>query len=120
LLYSRVAKEQAEFDYIQAEDPVIFTDISIDPVILASEQAYRAKGNPFSQLYIRAISEETEGLNREIEEAREKINGGISGEEMVLYSLLSKSIILTNFNSSKCRFCSIRVIRDYILNCALI
>jgi hypothetical protein len=36
-LYDKVAKEQAEFDRVQAEDPVIFTDIPIDPEVLASE-----------------------------------------------------------------------------------
>ena len=81
---------------MQAEDPAIFTDIPINPVILASEQAYRAKGNPLSQLYIRAISEGTKGLNGEMEEAREDINGGVSGKEVDLYSLLPRSVISTD------------------------
>jgi hypothetical protein len=94
-LYDRIAKEQAEFDRIQAEDPAIFTDIPIDPAILASEQAHRAKGNPLSQLYIRAISEGTEGSNGEMEEAREGINGGVSREEVDLCSLPPRSVIST-------------------------
>jgi hypothetical protein len=36
-LYNKVAKEQAEFDRVQAEDPAIFTNIPIDPEVLASE-----------------------------------------------------------------------------------
>ena len=36
-LYDKVAKEQAEFDRVQAKDPAIFTDIPINPVILTSE-----------------------------------------------------------------------------------
>ena len=31
-----------------------------------------------------------------MEEAREDINGGVSREEVVLYSLLSRLVILTN------------------------
>jgi hypothetical protein len=81
---------------VQAEDPVIFTDIPIDPVILVSEQAHRAKGNPLSQLYIRAISEGTEGLNGEIEEARKGINSGVSGEEVDLCSSLPRLVISTD------------------------
>jgi hypothetical protein len=95
-LYDKVAKEQAEFDRVQAEDPAIFTDIPIDPAILASEQAHRAKGNPLSQLHIRAISVESGGSDKEMEEAREGINGGVSGGEVVLYSSPPRSVISTD------------------------
>jgi hypothetical protein len=95
-LYDKVAKEQAEFDRIQAEDPAIFTDIPIDPAILASEQAHRVKGNPLSQLYIRAISEESRGSDKEVEEAREGINSGVGGEEVVLCSSPPRSVISTD------------------------
>jgi hypothetical protein len=95
-LYDKVAKEQAEFDRMQAEDSVIFTNIPINPVILASEQAYRVKGNPLSQLYIRAILEESRGSDKEVEEAQEGINGGVGGEEVILYSLLPRSVISTD------------------------
>jgi hypothetical protein len=86
---------------MQAEDPEIFIDIPINPVILASEQAYRAKGNPFSQLYIRAILEGTERLNGEIKEAREGIN---SREEAVLCSLLPRLVILTDLIAQNADF----------------
>jgi hypothetical protein len=81
---------------VQAKDPAIFTDIPIDPVILVSEQAYRVKGNPLSQLYIRAISEESRGSDKEVEKAREGINSGVSGEEVVLCSLLPRLVISTD------------------------
>ena len=81
---------------MQAEDPAIFTDIPINPVVLVSEQAHRVKGNPLSQLRIRAISEESRGSDKEVEEAREGINGRVSGEEVVLYSSLPRSVISTN------------------------
>jgi hypothetical protein len=35
-------------------------------------------------------------LDKEIEEAREGINSGVSRREIVLYSLLSRLVILTN------------------------
>jgi hypothetical protein len=81
---------------MQAEDPAIFTDIPIDPVILASEQAHRVKGNPLSQLYIRAILEESRGSDKEVEEVREDINSRVSREEVVLYSLLPRLVISTD------------------------
>jgi hypothetical protein len=74
-LYNKVAKEQAEFDRMQAEDPAIFTDIPIDPEVLVSEQAHRTKGNPLSQLYIRAISEESKGSDQGVGGSRGGING---------------------------------------------
>jgi hypothetical protein len=89
---------------MQAKDPVIFTDIPINPVILASEQAHRVKGNPLSQLYIRVISEESRGSDKEVEEAREGINGGVSGEEVVLYSLPPRSVILTDLIAQNADF----------------
>ena len=103
-LYNKVAKEQAEFDRIQAEDPAIFTDIPIDPAILVSEQAYRVKGNPLSQLYIRAISEESRGSDKEVEEVQEGINGRVSREEVVLYSLPPRSVISTDLIAQNADF----------------
>jgi hypothetical protein len=103
-LYDKVAKEQAEFDRIQAEDPAIFTDIPINPVVLASEQAYRVKGNPLSQLRIRAISEESRGSDMEVEEVREGINGGVSREEVVLYSLPPRLVISTDLIAQNADF----------------
>ena len=95
-LYDKVAKEQAEFDHVQAEDPAIFTDIPIDPEVLASEQAHRTKGNPLSQLYIRAISEESKGLDQGVGGSRGGINGGVGGEEANLCSSPPRSVILTD------------------------
>jgi hypothetical protein len=89
---------------MQAEDPEIFTDIPINPAILVSKQAHRAKENPFSQLYIRAILEGTEGLNGEIEEAREGINSGVSREEAVLCSLLPRLVISTDLIAQNADF----------------
>ena len=95
-LYDKVAKEQAEFDRIQAEDPVIFTDIPIDPEVLASEQAHRTKGNPLSQLYIRAISEESKGSDQGVGRSRGGINGWAGGEEADLCSSPPRSVMSTD------------------------
>ena len=81
---------------MQAEDPAIFTDIPIDPEVLASKQAHRIKGNPLSQLYIRAISEESKGSDQGVGGLRGYINRGVSAEEVVLCSSLPRSVILTD------------------------
>jgi len=81
---------------VQAEDPVIFIDIPINPEVLVSEQAHRTKGNPLSQLYIRAISEESKGSDQGVGESRGGINGGVGGEEVVLCSSLPRSVISIN------------------------
>jgi hypothetical protein len=39
-LYDKLALEQAEYDRLQSDDPTLFTDIPIDPAILAEEQAF--------------------------------------------------------------------------------
>jgi hypothetical protein len=95
-LYDKVAKEQAEFDRVQAEDPAIFTDIPIDPEVLASEHAHRTKGNPLGQLYIRAVSEDSKGSDQEVGGSRGGINRGVGGEEVVLCSSPPRSVISTD------------------------
>jgi len=81
---------------VQAENPAIFTDIPINPEVLASEQAHRTKGNPLSQLYIRAVSEESKGLDQGVGGLRGGINRGAGAEEVVLCSSPPRSVISTN------------------------
>jgi hypothetical protein len=81
---------------VQAEDPAIFTDIPIDPEVLVSEQAHRTKGNPLSQLYIRAILEESKGLDQGVRGSREGINRGAGAEEVDLCSSPPRLVILTD------------------------
>jgi hypothetical protein len=42
-LYDKLAQEQAEYDRLQLDDATLFTNIPIDPAILAQEQAFQAK-----------------------------------------------------------------------------
>jgi len=81
-LYDRLAQEQAEYERLQSHNPTLFTDIPIDPAILAQEQAFRVKRNPLSQIAIRGASEEIEEADQEMDEVEE--GGGDSG--MVLCS----------------------------------
>jgi hypothetical protein len=81
---------------VQAEDPAIFTDIPIDPEILTAEQAHQTKGNPLSQLYIRAILEESKGSDQGGGGSRGSINGRVSREEVILYSLPPRLVISTD------------------------
>jgi hypothetical protein len=37
LLYDKLAQEQVEYDHLQSDDPTLFIDIPIDPIILAEE-----------------------------------------------------------------------------------
>ena len=64
-LYDKLAQEQAEYDRLQSDDPTLFTDIPIDPAILAEEQAFRVKQNPLSQIAVREASEELEDTDQE-------------------------------------------------------
>jgi hypothetical protein len=81
---------------VQAEDPAIFTDIPINPEVLASEQAHRTKGNPLSQLYIRAESEDSKGSDQEVGGSRGAINRGVGGEGVDLCSSPPRSVISTD------------------------
>jgi hypothetical protein len=64
-LYDKLAQEQAEYDRLQSDNPTLFTDIPIDPAILAEEQAFRVKQNPLSQIAVREASEELEDTDQE-------------------------------------------------------
>jgi hypothetical protein len=64
-LYDKLAQEQAEYDRLQSDDPALFTDIPIDPMILAEEQAFQVKRNPLSQIAVREASEELEDTDQE-------------------------------------------------------
>jgi hypothetical protein len=46
---------------------MLFTDIPIDPTILAEEQAFRVKRNPLSQVTIQGASEDIEDTDEEME-----------------------------------------------------
>jgi hypothetical protein len=59
----------------------LFTDILIDPAILAKEQAFWVRQNPLSQIAIQGASEELEEADQEME----GIEGG-GGYGMVLCS----------------------------------
>jgi hypothetical protein len=78
-LYDKLAQEQAEYDRLQSDDPTLFTDIPIDPTILAEEQAFQVKRNPLSQ--VREASEELEDTDQEMS----GVEGG-GGSGMVLCS----------------------------------
>jgi hypothetical protein len=54
------------------------------------------KGNPLSQLYIRAILEESKGLDQEVGGSRGGINRGVGRGEVVLYSSPPRSVISTD------------------------
>jgi hypothetical protein len=63
---------------------MLFTNIPIDPAILAQEQAFKAKRNPLSQVAI-----DLEDLDEEMEEGQEVVEG--SG--MDLCSSLPRSVV---------------------------
>jgi len=71
-LYDRLAQEQAEYNQLQSDNPTLFTDILIDPAILAQEQAFRVKQNPLSQIAIRGASEEIEEADQEMDGVEEE------------------------------------------------
>jgi len=81
-LYDKLAQEQAEYNLLQSDDPTLFTDIPIDPAILAEEQAFQARQNPLSQIAVRGASEELEEADQEMEGIEE----GEGGCGMVLCS----------------------------------
>ena len=64
-LYDKLAQEQAEFNRLQSDDPTLFTEIPIDPAILAEEQAFQVKRNPLSQIAVRGASEELEDVDQD-------------------------------------------------------
>jgi hypothetical protein len=64
-LYDKLAQEQAEYDRLQSDDATLFTNIPIDPAILAQEQAFQAKRNPLSQVAV------------DFEDSDEEMEGGM-------------------------------------------
>src|SRR5271170_8149196 len=65
-----------------------FTEIPIDPAILAQEQAFWVKRNPLSQIAIRGASEDLEEADIEIEGEEE----GVGGSRMDLCSSPPRSV----------------------------
>jgi hypothetical protein len=45
-LYDAVERAKAEWDKVQSEDPVVFTDIPIDPTILEAERQFKISQRP--------------------------------------------------------------------------
>jgi hypothetical protein len=80
-LYDQLAQAQAEYDQLQSDDPTLFTDIPIDPAILAEEQAFWVRQNP-----LRQIPEEQEEANQEMEGVEDGVEDGGEGSGMVLCS----------------------------------
>jgi hypothetical protein len=57
-LYDAVECAQAEWNRVQSENPAVFTDIPIDPMILEAEQQFKISQRPLNQLVIDLEEEE--------------------------------------------------------------
>lgn len=88
-LYDTLTREHAEYNRLQSDDPTLFTEIPIDPAILAQEQAFWVKRNPLSQIAIRGASEDLEDADIEIEGEEE----GVEGSRMDWCSSPPRSVV---------------------------
>jgi hypothetical protein len=91
-LYDQLAQEQAEYNRLQSDDPMLFTDILIDPAILAKEQAFWVRQNPLGHIAVQEASEEQEEANQEMEGVEEGVEDGGEGSGMVLCSSPPRSV----------------------------
>jgi hypothetical protein len=76
----------------------LFTEILIDPAILAQEQAFWVKRNPLSQIAIRGASEDLEEADIEGEE---------EGSRMDLCSSPPRSVVSINSIAENADFISL-------------
>jgi hypothetical protein len=60
-LYDAVETAQKEWDRVHSENPLVFTDIPIDPAILEAERQFQIQQTPLNQVGLHIDLEEEEG-----------------------------------------------------------